>query len=90
MLSKTKRARAVKPAPRRKPPKKIAPEVTAADVVRLEADAASQTRSERTWLSMTTAPHPADDDHWTGVEEVLLTKGIQEQDSERRWKYFAK
>ncbi len=91
-MLKTKRARAAKPIARRKAVKKIklAPEITTAEVVSLEVDAARQRRSEQTWLSMTVAPQSKDEDHWTGVEEHLLSKGLQEQDSERRWKYFSK
>ena len=91
MLSKTKSARrAAKPAARKKTVKKITltPELTRQDVADLEIDAARQARSERTWLSMTSPPH--EEDHWGGIEEHLLAKGSQEQDSERRWKYFAK
>jgi hypothetical protein len=91
-LSKIKRARAAKPAARRKVLKKIKPatEITTAEVVALEVAVASQNRSERAWLSMTAAPQSKEEDHWSGVEEHLLTKGMQEQDSERRWKYFSK
>jgi len=92
MLSKNKRARAAKPAARRKVVKRIkpAPELTHADVVSLEAEAARASRSERAWLSMTAASPSKEDDHWHGVEDHLLAKGMQEQDSERRWKYFSK
>lgn len=91
-LSKIKRARAAKTAPRRKVSKKLKPaaEITSAEVVALEVEVASSNRSERAWLSMTAAPQSKEDDHWNGVEEHLLNKGMQEQDSERRWKYFSK
>ncbi|MBI3551160.1 MAG: hypothetical protein HY077_01470 [Elusimicrobia bacterium] len=92
MRSKSTRARAAKPAVRRKAAKKPAPpsEITAEEVVSLELEAARHTRSERAWLSMTAAPRPNEEDHWSGVEEHLLNKGLQESESERRWKYFAK
>lgn len=92
MLSKTKRTRSAKPAARRKPSRKLKTdiEITAEEVSRLELEAASHKRMETAWLNMTAAPHAAEDDHWTGVEEHLLAKGAQEQLAERRWKYFAK
>lgn len=92
MLTKTKRTRAAKPAARRKPSRKlkIGVEITAQDVETLELEAASQKRSEAAWLNMTSAAHGPEDDHWHGVEEHLLAKGMQEQAAERRWKYFAK
>lgn len=92
MLSKTKRARIAKPAARRKPSKKLKPavEITREEVVSFEQSAASHKRSETVWLNMTAPAHAAEEDHWSGVEEHLLNKGMQEQASERRWKYFAK
>ena len=91
-MPKTKSARAAKPAVRRKTSKKTKPavEISAEEVVTLELEAASHKRSETAWLNMTSAPHANEEDHWTGVEEHLLAKGMQEQASERRWKYFAK
>jgi hypothetical protein len=90
-MLKTKRSRAAKPAVRRKIVKKAkpAPELTPHDVATLEVDAAAQTRSERAWISMTSAHQTTEDEHWSGVEEHLLAKS-QGQDSDRRWKYFAK
>ena len=92
MPSKIKRASAAKPAVRRKAVRKAktVPEISIEEVVSLELQAARHSRSESTWLSMTAAPASKDEDHWNGIEDHLLAKGRQEQDSDRRWKYFAK
>ena len=95
---KTTRRAAAKAAPKKTAPKrrKAAPrrlilkgappeKLTAEEVGHLEALAKRFADSEKAWQRMTA---PVDDDPWARVEEHLLEK--RADDSDRRWKFFAK
>lgn len=59
------------------------------DVPAHEVQAASETPSERAWLSMT-MPQGEDDEGWNKVEEKLRAKADDRDSAWRRWKYFSK
>jgi len=61
-------------------------ELSADEVSHLEQIDRRCAQSERSWQLMT-APPPGDET-WHHVEEHLLAR--EEQDPERRWKYFSK
>ena len=79
-----RRAKSVKKTLTILPKEKISPD----EVVFLENQAASQLKSERSWLSMT-AP-PEEEDRWGAVEDHLLAKPHESAHNLRRWKYFSK
>ncbi len=71
---------------RRNSLKKTPVEMTPDEVVHLEQISQRYEEAERAWARMNA---PLDgDDHWTKVEEHILTNAAQDQD--RRWKFFSK
>jgi hypothetical protein len=78
--------KALKTPSHRRARKAAEPELSHEEVVILDAEAAAQKKSERSWLSMTAVP--AEEDRWSHVEEHLLARDHDK--GERSWKYFSK
>lgn len=61
---------------------------TAEEVDLLQKSAESHKHAEQAWQKLADAGD--DDDRWSAVEEHLLTRDLQQESAERRWKFFSK
>ena len=54
----------------------------------LQKQAESHRSTEEAWQKL--ADGGDDDDRWSAVEENLLSRDLQQENAERRWKFFSK